>query len=76
LSENPEDLISKFDSAGIDARVHYPIACNKHNVYSNHLQHKESLPICDDVANRLVAIPVHPSLSDECIERINSVLNL
>ena len=76
LSENPEDLISKFDSAGIDARVHYPLACNKHKVYSNHLQHKESLPICDNVANRLVAIPVHPSLSDECIKRINSVLNL
>ena len=25
LSDNPEDLISKFDSLGVDARVHYPL---------------------------------------------------
>ena len=76
LSENPSELISKFDSAGIDARVHYPIPCNKHEVYANHYQHTEDLPVCEDVSSRLVAIPVHPSLSSEDIGRINSALNL
>ncbi len=76
LNDNPHDLISKFDSAGIDARVHYPIPCNRHQVYSEHHQHEESLPICDEIAHKLVAIPVHPSLSENDIRRINSVLNL
>lgn len=75
LSENPSDLISRFDSAGIDARVHYPIPCNRHQVYSEHHQHGESLEICDKIAHKLVAIPVHPSISQNDIERINSVLN-
>ena len=75
LSDNPKELISKFDEAGIDARVHYPIPCNRHQVYSDHFQHNQSLHNCERIAHRLVAIPVHPSISQEDIERINSVLN-
>ncbi len=76
LSEDAESTISNFNEAGIDARVHYPIPCNRHQVYSEHTQHEVSLPICDEIAHRLVAIPVHPSLTDEELDRINSVLNL
>ena len=75
LAQNPTELIAKFNSAGIDARVHYPKPCNKHEVYVNHCQHSENLPVCEDVSSRLVAIPVHPSLSPKDINRINSVLN-
>ena len=75
LSEDAEFTISKFNEAGIDARVHYPIPCNRHQVYSGHNQHRVSLPVCDEIAHRLVAIPVHPSLTNEELERINSVLN-
>ena len=75
LTDDPNDLISRFNSAGIDARVHYPIPCNRHQVYSEHQQHEESLLVCDKIAHKLVAIPVHPSISENDIERINSVLN-
>ena len=76
LSEDVEETISLFNDAGIDARVHYPIPCNRHQVYSDHFQHEVSLPVCDEIAHRLVAIPVHSSLTDEELDRINSVLNL
>ena len=76
LSDNPSGLISKLDSIGVDARVHYPIPCNRHQVYSGHIQHNSTLPICEDIAHRLVAIPVHPSITKNDIERINSALNL
>jgi perosamine synthetase len=76
LSDDPGELIAKFNSAGIDARVHYPIPCNRHQVYSEHHQHGESLEICDKIAHKLVAVPVHPSISESDIQRINSVLNL
>jgi dTDP-4-amino-4,6-dideoxygalactose transaminase len=75
LSEDAESTISRFNEAGIDTRVHYPIPCNRHQVYSTHNQHEITLPICDEIAHRLVAIPVHPSLTDEELGRINSVLN-
>ena len=76
LSENPSELISKLDSMGVDARVHYPIPCNRHQVYSGHIQHNSTLPMCEDIAHRLVAIPVHPSITKNDINRINSALNL
>ena len=76
LSKDAEDTISLFNDAGIDARVHYPIPCNRHQVYSDHAQHEVSLPVCDEITHRLVAIPVHPSLTDEELNRINAVLNL
>lgn len=73
--ENPDELISALNENGIDARVHYPLVLNKHAVYSDHIQHDEDLPNCERLAKTLVAIPVHPHLSDSDIERINSVLN-
>lgn len=75
LTENPGELISNLDAQEVDARVHYPIPCNRHQVYSQHFQHEISLPNCDKLAHRLVAIPVHPSLSESEIERINSALH-
>tara|TARA_Y100000766_G_scaffold276169_1_gene280041 strand:+ start:1234 stop:2286 length:1053 start_codon:yes stop_codon:yes gene_type:complete len=75
LSDEPSEMISKFNVAGIDARVHYPIPCNRHQVYSEHHQHEDSLPVCDKIAHKLVAVPVHPSISESDIQRINSVLN-
>lgn len=74
LSENPGNLISDLTNAGIDGRVYYPLPCNKHSVYSDHPQHRISLPNCDELAPRLVAVPVHPALHQGDIERINSVL--
>ncbi len=75
LADDPNEMISRFNNNGIDARVHYPIPCNRHQVFSGHKQHETSLPNCDNLAHRLVAIPVHPSLTDEEINRINSFLN-
>ena len=75
MAEDPDSMISNFNSAGIDARVHYPIPCNRHQVYSEHFQHELGLTNCDEIGHRLVAIPVNPSLSSEDLERIRAVLH-
>ncbi|MBA4695603.1 MAG: DegT/DnrJ/EryC1/StrS family aminotransferase [Candidatus Poseidoniales archaeon] len=76
LADNPSEIIANLDANGIDSRVHYPIPCNRHQVYSEHIQHEISLPVCDNIAHRLVAIPVHPSLTKDELDRINSALHL
>ena len=76
LTDDPNVMISNFNNAGIDARVHYPIPCNRHQVYSEHFQHQTTLPNCEEVSHKLVAIPVHPSLDNEELERIKAVLHL
>ncbi|MDP6870434.1 MAG: DegT/DnrJ/EryC1/StrS family aminotransferase [Candidatus Poseidoniaceae archaeon] len=75
LSDDPNLLITKFDEAQIDARVHYPIPCNRHQVYSEHFQHKENLVVCDKIAHKLVAIPIHPSLTHDELSKIKATLH-
>ncbi len=74
LSDQPNELISSFDRQGIDARVHYPIPCNRQQVYSEYSN--VELKVCESIAHRLVAIPVHPSLTTGELEKINKVLHL
>ena len=75
LSKNPSALINELSASGIDAKIHYPTPCHRQSVFANHRQHDIILPITDDIASRLVAIPVHPSLSHEEIERIVTALS-
>ncbi len=75
LSEDPSELIKMLNEAEIDARIHYPIPCHRQAVFTDHPQHESKLPVCENISHRLVAIPVHPGLSEEDLIRINSVLN-
>ena len=75
FTDEPDDLVSRMNENEIDARVHYPLILNKHAVYKDHFQHGLDLPVSEKISKKLVAIPVHPSLSEFDIERINSVLN-
>ena len=74
LAHDPTGLREALDAKGIDSRVYYSTPCHRQNVYSNHPQHTQTLPITDDIASRLVAIPVHHELSDEEVERIISAV--
>jgi len=75
LSENPLVLINELSAAAIDAKIHYPTPCHRQAVFAKHRQHDIILPVTDDIASRLVAIPVHPGLSHEEIERIVTALS-
>ena len=75
LSEKPSILINDLSAAGIDAKIHYPTPCHRQAVFAKHRQHDTILPVTDDIASRLVAIPVHPGLSHEEIERIVMALS-
>ena len=75
LSEDPSELIKMLNEAEIDARIHYPIPCHRQAVFADHPQHESKLTVCENISHRLVAIPVHPGLSEEDLIRINSVLN-
>ena len=73
LSDRPDETIARFEKQGIDSRVHYPIPCNHHPVFSEYSGH--ALEVCESIAHRLVAIPVHPSLSEEELQTIKGVLH-
>ena len=75
LSENPGALINKLSSAEIDCKIYYSTPCHRQAVFANHHQHDTILPVTDEIASRLVAVPVHPGLNQEEVERIVTTLS-
>jgi len=70
LVEHPAPLQEHLDAAGIDSRIYYATPCHRQQVYAQHPQHSSTLPVTDDIASRLVAIPVHHQLNDAEVQRI------
>ncbi len=44
--------------------MHYPTPIHKQPYYQEHGFADVSLPVAEDVARRVVSIPVHPALSE------------
>ena len=76
LSEDPERLRSILDEAGIDSRVYYAQPCHRQQVYATHPQHEEHLPVTDQIAHRLVAIPVHHQMTNQEVNRVMETVRL
>ena len=70
LVDDPQTLRDGLDAAGIDSRIYYATPCHRQQVYAAHPQHDEPLPVTDDIAHRLVAIPVHHQMTDAEVDRV------
>lgn len=70
LAEDPQRLRAALEQSSIDSRIYYATPCHRQQVYANHPQHEEAFPVTDDVADRLVAIPVHHQMTDGEVQRV------
>ena len=70
LADDPQRLQTALEQAGIDSRVYYATPCHRQQVYAQHPQHNEAFPVTDDIANRLVAIPVFHQMTDDEVQRV------
>lgn len=70
LADHPEHLQSLLNEANIDSRVYYSTPCHRQQVYADHPQHTQELQVTDDIAHRLVAIPIFHQMTDEDVERV------
>jgi perosamine synthetase len=70
LIDEPDSFREALDKKGIDSRVYYGQPCHRQGVYSEHPQHNDAFEVTDDVASRLVAIPIHHQLTDNEVNRI------
>ena len=73
-TEYPDELVAHLDRHGIDARRYYVTPCHRQNVFSEHPQHEEILPVTATLSSTLVAIPIMHELTDQEIERIISAI--
>ena len=70
LVKDRKKFMKKMSSKNIETGTHYaPV--HSMSFYKS----KEKLPITDDVAKKIVTIPIHPRLSDKDVDHIIKTIN-
>ncbi len=62
LVEDREEVLGKLKEAGVPTAVHYPIPLNKQPAVKDDTVH---LPIGDEIAKKVMSLPMHPYLSSQ-----------
>lgn len=74
LVNNRGDIQEKLKIAGIPTAVHYPIPLNLQPVFKYLKQQEGSFPIAENIAEKVMSLPMSPYLSDYDIERITAAV--
>ncbi|MPQ73905.1 DegT/DnrJ/EryC1/StrS family aminotransferase [Acetobacter senegalensis] len=72
LVKNPaerEPLQARLKERGVPSAIYYPLPLHKQPAYRDH-HDGSSLPVSEDLATRILALPIHPELTDEEVSRI------
>ena len=64
-----EPLQARLKERGIPSAIYYPLPLHKQPAYRDH-HDGSSLPVSEDLASRILALPIHPELTDEEVSRI------
>ncbi|EXB45639.1 DegT/DnrJ/EryC1/StrS family aminotransferase [Acinetobacter sp. 1000160] len=70
--DNRADVQEKLKAQGVPTAVHYPIPLNKQPAVADA---SVSLPVGDEIAERVMSLPMHPYLTVEQIKEIVQPLN-
>ena len=74
LVENRESAQKKLNEAGIPTAVHYPIPLNLQPAFANLNQPAGSFPVAEEIARRVISLPMGPDITIEQQEMIGTAL--
>jgi perosamine synthetase len=66
-----DGALKKLNQAGIGARVYYPLPVHQQPLYRQ-LGFADSLPVAERMSREVLSLPVHPSLTQEELDKIVS----
>lgn len=69
LVEDRENVVAQLARDGIPTAVHYPIPLNRQEAYAP-LSKGYPTPVADDLASRVMSLPMHPDLDLQTQDRI------
>ena len=75
FSASREKLMEYLGSKGIGCAVHYPKPVYRQPLYQQLGLDRVVCPVAEDVSQRVMSLPVHPSLSQEDLEYIAKTVN-
>lgn len=65
-----DGLLKKLRSEGIEADVHYPIACHRQKALGSAMLPEGSLPESERAVKQVISLPLFPEMTKEQIERV------
>ena len=65
-----DDLMSHLNAAGIASAVYYPLPLHLQPCFADLGGRPGDHPVAEETARRCLALPVHPSLAPEAVERV------
>jgi len=74
VMDDRDKIADTLNEKGIGTGIYYPIPIHKQKLYKD-LGYNESLPVSEKLANDVISLPIHPSITRENLEYISSVLN-
>jgi dTDP-4-amino-4,6-dideoxygalactose transaminase len=66
-----DEFVEALEAEGVEAAVHYPCPLNQQPVFAGD---NLRLPNCEWLAQRIMSLPVHPSLSEADLDRVVSAV--
>ena len=72
--ENREKLIPFLQERGVDVKVHYPIPMHLQPAAKDLGYKKGDFPLCEEVCDSVISLPVHEFIEDSQIEIIASAI--
>lgn len=70
LVDNPEELTEKLREVGIPSMRYYPVPMHLQDPLEYLGYSKGDFPVCEDVSNRVISLPLHPYMKDSEIEYV------
>lgn len=70
---NRDDWIKFINDNGVKTGIHYPIPIYKQELYEN-LGFKDECPVSENLANKVVSLPIHPKITKSDLKIIVDVL--
>lgn len=71
---NRNDVLSRLQAAGIGAGIHYPIPLHLQGAYSELDYGVGSFPVAEELADRVLSLPIFPGIDSETQDRVIDVL--
>jgi dTDP-4-amino-4,6-dideoxygalactose transaminase len=70
--EDRDAVCAALDAAGIGWGLHYKVPCHLDSAYTEF--HDSSLPVVEAAADRILSLPMSPTLSEQQVSRVCDVL--
>jgi dTDP-4-amino-4,6-dideoxygalactose transaminase len=75
LSDRRDQLQEALLKAGVASAVYYPVPLHRQEVFLEGKSRHGDLPISEDLAARVLSLPMFPEITEEEIRKISNVIN-